>query len=199
VICISFYASLISTWVVSLCREETKSRVSYARIDVIDDYPRLLKRIRYVKLVILCLLAADGGEEGFAEEEKQRVEAEKAAWKAKIVVGDTTFRCSGKRAVKPSQVDRYKGILRDPPRKLAIKKCFPEPAPISMFLGAAGGGVGCGAAGRFVGAQDESDERDGMKDRAKFVHLISKDKRYLYKPGLDQSWYGSLRDEHLMG
>lgn len=30
-----------------------------------------------------------------------------------------------------------------------------------------------------------------------FRRLLGKDKRALYKPTLDQSWYGSLHDAHL--
>lgn len=132
---------------------------------------------------------ADGGEDGMAEQERQLKEAKLREWMSKVVVDDTTFHTGGPRPHKPSQVDRSCNILRGKPHKLALKKTFVPPAPISMFLAE--------PIPTQVATNAGIDEAQAAKWKAQedgFRNLFAKEKRELHKPGLNQSWYASLRD-----
>lgn len=133
-------------------------------------------------------LRVAGGEEGLAEQEKQRKAAEQAAWQAKVVVADTAFHAGGPRVAKPGQLDRNRGILRDAPVKLALKKAHAGVPPVSMFLGEPRVDAGFG--------RSESPAMF-MEPGVDFVSAVAKEKSALSQPGFTQSWWGSLHDAHL--
>ena len=135
---------------------------------------------------------ADGGEEGAAAQERQDREREHAAWKAKLVVADPVFHAGGAAVAKPAQADRYKGILAAPARKLAVVKTALPVAPVSMYLDEAPlGGGGHGAAGRLAEAARFT--QPGVD----FDRMIGGTKSAIARPGVDQGWYGELRDPNL--
>jgi hypothetical protein len=73
----------------------------------------------------------DKSDEAHAEELRRR---EADLWRSKVVVDDTTFHV---RASKPvfSDIDRYKGILQDEPKKKSIKELNLRQDPVSIIRG----------------------------------------------------------------
>lgn len=119
------------------------------------------------------------------------MEAELQEWRNKVVVADPAFHTGGARLHKPGQVDRSRNMLRGPPQKLALQKTFVPPAPISMFLGEGDSALRSAMDTAGAGVTLES-----LKAReAGFRNVLAKEKRAVHKPGLDQSWYASLRDK----
>lgn len=86
------------------------------------------------------------------------------------------------------QVERYKGLLADEPKKLALKKAYVPQAPMSMFNHE-----------EKLNVEQSATEAAGTMHSTAFRSVLGKDKRAVHKlnPKLDQSWYGSLHDAHL--
>lgn len=59
---------------------------------------------------------------------------EQQLWKSKVVVDNVNFRSIVPSSGKGNQVDKVRGILKDEPRTLALKKTHVRPAPVSMQL-----------------------------------------------------------------
>jgi hypothetical protein len=78
------------------------------------------------------------GGEKIQELLEQSLKEEKALWESKVVVETKDFKMSGfKIRDKPLQMDRAKDILKDPPKKQALKQLYAkdyEPSPLSIML-----------------------------------------------------------------
>lgn len=129
---------------------------------------------------------AEGGETGKAEQDKARVDAEQQAWRAKLVVEDAKFYVSGRSAAKPGQVERYRGLLHGPPKKLALRLCHPEDVPVSIWQSTGR----CAARGASGGVEQPEKFTVPRRD---FVTAVAKEKRAVHKPGLSQSWDADMR------
>lgn len=132
---------------------------------------------------------AAGGEAGRVEQERQQQAQEAAAWKQRVVVSDTTFHTRGLRRMRPGQLDRFQNLLQDPPQKLALRKCHAEAPLVSMFLGEPPGRGQC--PGR------ESHPQLLVDSGVDFRGAVAKAKSAVHRPGMTQSWWGSLHDKHL--
>jgi hypothetical protein len=123
------------------------------------------------------------------EQERQQKAQEVAAWKQRVVVADTTFHTGGPRRKRPGQLERLQNLLQGSPRKLALRKCNSDAPPVSMFLGEPPG------LGRDPGR--ESHPQLFVDAGVDFRGAVAKAKSAVHRPGMTQSWWGSLHDKHL--
>jgi hypothetical protein len=109
-------------------------------------------------------------------------------WKRHVVVEDTTFHAGGPRRAKPGQLERYRSMLHDEPKKLAFRMTHVPAAPMTIFNHEEVPNVKAGSCSSPGAERIHSQQ---------FKSALPKEKCAIHKPGLDQSWYGSMHDAHL--